>query len=269
MFSNHMTACRAVVVEAGKRLLAMHADYIEEKTDFANLVTSCDKETQEFLVNELAKIDPEATFLCEENDLQDISGSRMFIIDPIDGTSNFIHDLRMSAICVAYADHEEVLWGMIYNPYMDEFFEAEKGKGAYLNGRRIHVLERPLEKCLATFGTSPYYKEWQNETFELARFMKDYVIDLRRTGSAALDLCYIACGRSGLYFERQLCAWDFAAGKCIVQEAGGVMVNFENEVPDHTQKTGAVAGCRANVDRFFELYAMLEEERAKGRYHFQ
>lgn len=232
----------------------MHGMHIEQKTDFKNLVTSCDKDTQDYLTQELAKIDPEATFLCEENDVHDLSGEHMFIIDPIDGTSNFIHDFKLSAISVAYADHENVLWGMVYNPYMNDFFEGILGHGAYLNGKPIHVRTQPVEQSIVLFGTSPYYKEWKKETFELASFMLDYCIDLRRSGSAALDFCYAACGRCGLYYEREMQAWDYAAGLCIVKEAGGIALNYDHEEPDFTKKTSAVVGCTENVERFFELF---------------
>ena len=252
--------CKEIIREAGRRLLAMHNLRIEEKTDFKNLVTSCDKETQDYLTTELAKVDPDATFLCEENNLYDITGEHMFIIDPIDGTSNFIHNYRLSAISVAYADHKDVLWGMIYNPYMDEFFEGELGQGAYLNGKPIHVRTQPLEQSLVLFGTSPYYKEWKEETFRLAAYMLDYCIDLRRSGSAALDYCYAACGRCGLFFEREMQAWDFAAGLRIVKEAGGIVLNYDHEEPDYTHKTSAVVGCPENVERFFELYRRFREE---------
>ena len=268
MTEENRQKCKDIILEAGRRLLSMHELNIEQKTDFNNLVTSCDKDTQEFLTKELAQIDPEATFLCEENHLHDASGDHMFIIDPIDGTSNFIHDFRLSGISVAYADQEKVLWGMIYNPYMKEFFEAALGEGAYLNGKRIQVRNQPLEKCLVNFGTSPYYQEWQDETFEFARFMKDHCIDLRRTGSAALDYCYTACGRCGLFYEREQQAWDFAAGMCIVKEAGGITVNFEGKTPDHRKKTGAVVGPAENVEAFFRLYEEFKKQKAAGHYKF-
>lgn len=260
--------CKEIVMTAGKNLLTMHSMKIEEKTDWNNLVTSCDKATQEYLMEELSKVDSQATFLCEENDVCDTSGEHFFIIDPIDGTSNFICDYQLSCICVAYADHKNILWGMVYNPYMNEFYEAELGQGAYLNGRKIQVSKRPLKASLINMGTSPYYQEWQDITFELARFMKDQCIDLRRTGSAALDLCYAASGRCGLYLERVLQAWDFAAASCILKEAGGVFYNFEGEEPDYTRKSSAVAGCKENVEEFFSLYEEFQLLQAQGKFKF-
>ena len=253
--------CKEIVREAGLRLMQMRDMRIEEKTDFKNLVTSCDKDTQTFLVEELQKVDPEATFLCEENDVCDTTGSHFFVIDPIDGTSNFIHDMKLSCICVAYADHEQVLWGMVYNPYMDEFFEGTLGEGAHLNGQKIQVRREPLAHCLAAFGTSPYYKEYKEETFALGCLIQDHCLDLRRTGSAEIDLCYAACGRIGLFFERVLSPWDFAAGMCIVKEAGGIVRNFEGQAPDYTRKSSVAAGSRENVEQFLSLYREFKEER--------
>lgn len=254
MTSEQKQICKEIIRKAGHRLLEMHSFGIEEKTDFKNLVTSCDKDIQDYLMKELHQAVPDATFLCEENGETDISGQTFFVIDPIDGTSNFIHDYKLSVISVAYADHEKVIWGMVYNPYMEEFFEGELGKGAYLNDKPIHVRREPLEKCLVNFGTAPYYDDLRKESFALAEQVIQHCVDLRRTGSAAIDYCYTACGRCGLYFERLTQPWDFAAGIRIAMEAGAVVYNYDYEIPDHTKSTSAVAGSPENVERFFEIY---------------
>ncbi len=244
--------CKDVILKAGERLKDVHGFSIAEKSDFKNLVTSYDQMTQEYLMTELAKILPGATFLCEENNVYDTSGDFTFIVDPIDGTTNFIHRYNMSAISVALADHSEVLWGIVFNPYTGELYEAEKGQGAFLNGTPIHVRETDLAHTMVGFGTSPYNQVLQKRSFELAQKTLDACIDIRRSGSAALDLCFTARGSYGLFWELEESPWDFSAGMCIVKEAGGIAVNFDRETPDFTKKTSMIAGCPAIVDEFFD-----------------
>ena len=154
---------------------------------------------------------------------------KYFIVDPIDGTTNFIKDYHVSCISVGLLEDGEVKIGVIYNPYLDEMFWAVKGKGAYCNGRRIHVSEQPLGNGLILFGASPYYKELHKKSFEMAYELFSPALDIRRSGSAALDLCSIAAGRAELYFELKLSPWDYAAGSLIVEEAGGIVTTVEGE----------------------------------------
>ena len=243
--------CRELVRTAGEKLLAMTELHIEQKTDFKNLVTTADKATQEFLVEEFHRRWPKASFFCEEEGLNDPDGEGgCFIIDPIDGTSNFIFGWKMSAISVGYAVNHKTVWGVVYNPYTDEMFEGERGKGSFLNGKPIHVSDHALEQSLVSFGTAPYYTEKRELAFALGSDIMDYCIDIRRSGSAALDLCYVACGRLGLYIEPVVCAWDCAAGNCIVEEAGGVVKNFRGKEIEYCAKTDIIAGNRENAERF-------------------
>ena len=252
-------SCREVILQAGERLVK-RADYeISEKTNFKDLVTSCDRETQEYLVEKLGNICPQASFLCEEEGMQDTSGQYRFIIDPIDGTANFINRYGHSAISVAFADKTEILWGIVYNPYSKELYEAEKGRGALLNGEPIHVNDQPLKHSLVNIGTSPYYKELKEETFRLTEILMDFCLDIRRSGSAALDLCYVAAGRCGLYYEMMLSPWDYAAGMCIVKEAGGVVTDWRQQEPDFTKKNGVVAGNPVAAQDFFDIYSQLQK----------
>lgn len=244
--------CKEIIKKAGERLRDVRGFSIAEKTDFKNLVTSYDQMTQDYLMTELAEVIPGATFLCEENDVHDTSGAYTFIVDPIDGTTNFIHRYNMSAISVALADHAEILWGIVYNPYTGELYEAEKGQGAFLNGEPVHVRETDLAHTMVGFGTSPYNPDLQERSFELARRTLNQCIDIRRSGSAALDLCFTARGSYGLFWELEESPWDFSAGLCIVKEAGGAAVNFDGNTPDFTKKTNIIAGCPAIVDEFFE-----------------
>ncbi len=220
-----------IVKEAGKIVLSAHnrENAVTAKEGKKNFVTKYDVAVQEFLFKELARDFPDAEFIGEENENNfSISGLR-FIVDPIDGTTNFMQDYRCSCISVALCKENDVIAGVVYNPYTNEIFSAERGKGAYLNGEQIKVSERPLSDGLALFGTSPYHPENTDETFTLLRKVFDFSRDIRRSGSAAYDICMIACGRCEVFFEKGLQPWDIAAGTLILKEAGGVALNYEGE----------------------------------------
>ena len=219
------------VKEAGKIMLSAHnqEDAVTAKEGKKNFVTKYDVAVQDFLFRELGKTFPDAEFIGEEGENNfSIKGLR-FIIDPIDGTTNFMQDYHCSCISVALCEGAEVIAGVVYNPYTNEIFTAEKGKGAYLNGERIAVSERPLSDGLALFGTSPYHPENTDETFALLRKVFDLSRDIRRSGTASYDICMIACGRGEVFFEKGLQPWDIAAGTLIVKEAGGIVINYEGE----------------------------------------
>ena len=160
---------------------------------------------------------------------------------------NFVHGFHHSCISAAYAEEGTVRVGAIYNPYIDEMFTAIRGEGAFLNGRPIAVSRDGLSESVVCFGTSPYHPELADRTFRLVRKAFDAGLDVRREGAAALDLCTVAAGRAGLYFELQLSLWDYAAGKLIVEEAGGCCCTVEGE--------GILAGSPAAVEDFLRLAA--------------
>ena len=142
----------------------------------------------------------------------------------------------------------------VYNPYVDEMFTAVKGEGAYLNGRRLHVSDAPLSDSVVCYGTSPYSTELADETFRLARIAFNAGLDLRREGSAELDLCSVAAGRAGLYFEMQVSLWDYAAGALLVREAGGVCQDIRGaELPFDGSKPTILAGGSHAVMDFLKL----------------
>ena len=146
--------------------------------------------------------------------------------DPIDGTTNFMVGLDCSCISVALARKREVVYAAIYNPFTDAYYEAEKGAGAYRNHEPIRVSGEPLERGVAFIGTAPYYEELTDISFAKAREYLKRCIDIRRSGSAALDLCSVAEGRAVIFFEAKLQPWDYAAGSLIVEEAGGGVMDW-------------------------------------------
>lgn len=198
----------------------------------ANFVTVFDVKVQELLIGGLREIFPDAVFFAEEQDNSavDLSRGKCFIIDPIDGTTNFIHGMNWSGISVGMLSDGEPVLGVIYDPFRGEYYFAAKGQGAYRNGERIHVSERPLDKALIAFGTSPYRKgEFSEDSFRKAHEIFLRCADLRRSGSAALDLYNVACGRMDAFFEFTLSPWDYAAGAVIVTEAGGKLTGFDGK----------------------------------------
>lgn len=225
-----LNALCATAKECGKMILQADrtALGILEKSCHRDLVTKYDPMVQELAVTRLSAQFPQAKFLCEEEDAHaETDGDLLFVIDPIDGTANFAWDYHLSCVSIAAASAGEVVAGAVYNPYLDELFSAAKGRGACLNGKPIHVTDRNLEDCLLVFGTSPYDPECTQKTLKLLQSLSPKCSDLRRSGSSALDLCSVAAGRTGMYFEMRISPWDYAAGMLIVREAGGLCLTME------------------------------------------
>ncbi|MBQ6403652.1 MAG: inositol monophosphatase [Oscillospiraceae bacterium] len=241
--------------EAAELILHAHGILAETKSGRRDVVTEYDRRVQALLMQRLGGAVPGAHYFCEELDERDrLDAEQLFIIDPIDGTMNFVHGFHHSCISVAYAERGEVLIGVIYNPYMDELFSAIKGGGAYLNGRPIHVTDEGLAGSVVCYGTAPYNPELTDETFETARKLYAASLDLRREGSAALDLCTVAAGRAGLYFELKVSLWDYAAGDLIVREAGGVCSRIDGSpFPTDGSRTGIAAGSPKAMEEFLTL----------------
>ncbi len=245
-----------IVNNAGKIVLSAHNQEasITAKEGKKNFVTKYDVAVQDFLFNELSKAFPEAEFVGEEGESNLKSSALRFIIDPIDGTTNFMQDYRCSCISVALCKGNDVIAGVVYNPYTNEVFSAEKGNGAYLNGKKIKVSDRPLSDGLALFGTSPYHPENTDETFALLRKVFDFSRDIRRSGSAAYDICTVACGRCEVFFEKGLQPWDIAAGTLILKESGGVALNYQGKEIDFSTPDDVVF---ANPKAYEEFTTLL------------
>lgn len=216
----------------GKVMLHAKRDdsMVDEKSGHANFVTIYDRKIQMMLQEQLLEILPEAAFVGEEEDIHaSIQNGCAFIVDPIDGTTNFIKDYQASCVSIGLTLDGAPYMGVVYNPYLDETYTAIRGQGAYLNGKPIRVSNKPLSQGLILFGTSPYYEELHEKAFTMAYHYFKQAMDLRRSGSAAIDLCSVAAGRAELFFELRLSPWDFAAAGLICQEAGGVVTTCEGE----------------------------------------
>ena len=193
-----------------------------------DFVTNSDKRTEKIIMNELSLARPDYSFLAEESGLSNKSNEFRWIIDPIDGTTNFLHGIPNFAISIGLEKNKEIICGIIFNPITNEMFYAEKGKGAYLNNSRIRVSSRKnIDECVILTGgpvlsyknKEIFFKEYENVTRKVAA--------TRKLGSSALDLAYLASGRCDGVFERNLNYWDIAAGIIIVKEAGGTITDFK------------------------------------------
>jgi len=205
----------------------------EYRVDFKgekNLVTEVDRISEDMITGSLRGVCPGCDILAEESGSLSQGSSFRWIIDPLDGTTNYAHGFPWFAVSIALEVGNEIRLGVVYHPMMEEMFTAVRGKGAWLNGRRLSVSRRkPLVNCLLATGF-PYDRSRSNEN-NFAHFI-DFQLAaraVRRAGAAALDLAYVAAGRLDGYWECKLHPWDVAAGKLLVEESGGLVTNHSGE----------------------------------------
>lgn len=203
-----------------------------EKNGPADLVTEYDLAVQRFLRQELLALLPEADFFGEEGQHDALTSPWTFIVDPIDGTTNFVRGFAYTNISVALAKDGQVEYAVVYAPLAGELYAARRGGGATLNGRAIHVSRRDPGHSLVVCGSTIYDRSYTDRHFAILRHLYDRCLDYRRFASAALDCCMVACGRAEIFFECRLSPWDYAAGSLIAQEAGGVAVRLDGSFLD-------------------------------------
>ena len=196
-----------------------------------DFVSSADKRTEKILINELQKAHPDYGIVTEESGIINKNNlTNRWIIDPIDGTFNFLNGVPQFAISVAYEEKGEILCGVIFNPVTNEMFCGEKGNGAYLNNSRIRVSnKKKIEDSLLVTGGPKQASSIKKKIFEEYIEISNKSSNVRKYGSAALDMAYVACGRFDGYWQREINLWDVAAGIVIVKEAGGFVDFFEED----------------------------------------
>ena len=187
---------------------------------------------QGFLKRELLTLLPEADFFGEEGEHAALTQPWTFIVDPIDGTTNFVRRLHYSNISVALAHDGQVVYAVVYDPFADQLFSAQKDCGAFCNGLPIHVSDKDMAHAVFLCGSTIYDRSYTHRHFAILRHLYDRCLDYRRFASAALDCCMVACGRAEIFFECRLSPWDYAAGSLIAQEAGGVAVRLDGSFLD-------------------------------------
>ncbi|MBN2344825.1 MAG: inositol monophosphatase [Candidatus Aminicenantes bacterium] len=233
----HSVALRAVqragaAILRGFRMLTDSDIEVKGKNDF---VTRVDREAEAAIVEVISGAFPSHRILAEESGYSRKSGESLWVIDPLDGTTNFIHGIPHFAVSLALLKNEKVIFGLIYDPLAGDIFHADRGCGAFLNGRPITVSRTTaLASALGATGfpfKAPEQRPAYTRTF---RCLLGKCKDMRRCGAAALDMAYTACGRYDFFWEAHLLPWDFMAGKLLVAEAGGASSDFlGNELGVH------------------------------------
>ncbi len=228
---------------AGDQLLTQRDFTVHTKADDHDFVTDMDVRMQEELRISLGEALPEAAFLSEEDlSQQPASGQLYWLVDPIDGTTNFVRDLHLSCLSAALCRDGKAVAGAVYCPWSGEFFWAEEGRGASCNGQPIHVSDKTLPQALMCFGQG-----YGARAFTLGKLYplieKCYIecVNVRALGVAELTLCYVAAGRVDGYFEYAIMPWDYAAGGLILREAGGVCTTWRGELPSLAHEDSLLA----------------------------
>ena len=223
-----------------------------------DFVTSADKRTEKILIDELQKAHPDYGIVTEESGIINKSNMKnRWIIDPIDGTLNFLNGIPQFAISIGYEEDGEIKCGVIFNPIMNEMFCAEKGNGAYLNNSRIRVSKKKkINDALIVTGGPKRASKIKDKIFSEYINVSKNVSNVRKFGSAALDMAYVACGRFDGYWQRELNYWDIAAGIIILKVAGGFVDFFEEDAKSPLKKN--IFATNSNIHE--ELRALINKK---------
>jgi myo-inositol-1(or 4)-monophosphatase len=227
-----------------------------------DFVTIADRRSEETIRNELSKARPGWGFLMEETgETPGTDGQHRWIVDPLDGTTNFLHGIPIFAISIALERQGQIVAGVVYNPIMDELYVAERGGGAFLNDRRLRVAQRTtLDECVLGAGLPHLGRSGHGVALKELREMMTLTAGIRRCGSAALDLAWVASGRFDGFWEHSINAWDIAAGIILVREAGGYVTDTAGG--DRMLATGSVVAGNENVQK--AVVQVLKRAAAEG-----
>lgn len=231
---------------AGRFFKQANIEIIETKSGNSDLVTNIDKETQKLIYNQLTALLPGIPFLGEESSAHNLGDDLTWIVDPIDGTTNYVFDRRNSYVSIALVEHKKTILACCYNPYTEESFQALAGGGAYLNGKKLEAEARPLNASLTLVGTSPYNKNLADDSFACMKELFLNSLDIRRSGTCVGDICDTAANRAHAFFESRVSIWDYAAAKLIAQEAGCLVRNATPELT--TEATYIIVGNDLNFN---------------------
>lgn len=224
---------RTLTNQVGKYILLERKSFSEDKVEVKSknsLVSHVDKTAEKMLVDQLSKLIPAAGFITEEETNNVRKEKYNWIIDPLDGTTNFIHGIPCFCISIALMEKDEIILGVVHELNLDECFYAWKNGGAFMNDQAIHCsLTDDLKNALIATGFPYYDYQYLDQYLETFKILMNETRGLRRLGSAAVDLAYVACGRFEAFYEYSLNSWDVAAGAIIVKEAGGKVSDFSGK----------------------------------------
>ncbi len=247
-----------IATDAGAFLLQERQKFQRDDIEYKglnNLVSYVDKETEKQLVEELSRLLPEAGFITEEGTTgQEADKNALnWIIDPLDGTTNFIHGLPVFSVSIGLAQGSTPIAGVVYDPNRDECFSAWQGGGAYCNGNRISISPATqLGESLIATGFPYYSFDQMPKYLHILESLMKQTHGLRRMGSAAIDLAYVACGRFEAFYEYNLHSWDMAAGVLLVREAGGVVSDFDGG-DEFLFRGDVIAGCGVHPELIWAI----------------
>jgi len=258
---------RKLLLDAGARLLKQYGRVrtIRYKAGtVTNLVTNVDQEIEAFIKDRIRKQFPEDSILAEESEIEKADAKRRWIIDPLDGTTNFAHDLPIFSISIGLEIDGTIAAGGVYSPVQDEFFFAVKGRGATCNRKKIRVSQtRRLEQSLLATGFPYDIHDHPERSLPYFNTLIQRAQGVRRLGSAAIDLCYLAMGRFDGFFEVHLNPWDTAAGMLILLEAGGKITDFDGRPFSIYQRRLAASNGRIHQ----QMLAAIQEVRNELQQH--
>lgn len=256
--NNFLEGVKEIVKEAATLIDFKHLEVIK-KGSKENFATSIDIEIQEFLNSKLVGLIEGSVVYGEENKIRSL-GKYTWIVDPIDGTVNLLRNIPYYAISVGLLFEDELVLGVVLNPYNNDLFYAQKNEGAYLNDKLIGVSEKEFSDCLLCTAMSLYKKEYAPLCFDIITEVYSECLDIRRFGSCALELCYLSAGLIDLYFEIRVFPWDYAGALVILSEAGGKFGTINGLQITHNKPIPLIA---ANNAANFKKLKKIVDKRIK------
>ena len=242
-----MESVISLAKRAGEMMLSEKPVISQYKGSAENYATETDERIQEFLEKELLSLLPGSSFMGEENH-EYSKGELVWIVDPIDGTVNYARGLSMSVVSIGLVKDSKTILGVVHNPYLQQTFHAERGKGAYLNGERIRVSGKKRENALVSTAWCAYDKQLAHASFRISERLHSECSDIRRFGTAAYEMCLLAKGSLDIYFEMLLRPWDYAASNLIVEEAGGICSSIDGPLDPFDQCAVLAANTPENLE---------------------
>ena len=226
-----LTDLTSLACQAGDILRQSFGQHLHvDHKSLIDLVTEVDRQSEQYLLGQIRELFPGHSIVAEESGVSAGNMDHQWYIDPLDGTVNFVHGLPIYSVSIAYAKRGKLLLGVVYDPMRDELFSAEAGKGAWLNGGPVHVAEaQDMDHALLVTGFPYDIRTNPENNLNYYAYFALHSQGVRRLGSAALDLCYVACGRLDGFWELRLNPWDVAAGGLIAREAGATVTTITGE----------------------------------------